>query len=339
MFQLYISQPFSSGTVDLSKVNRLLIIRLSSLGDILLTLPLIRSIKKQYHDIKIDFLAREEYKDTLLYNPYINELLTFKHGDNSVLFNRIKEKQYGLVLDLQNNLRSARIAGMVSAPKYKFIKRRVDKILLVNFKIDRLKSAPPVPVRYAETLPGFKLDNNGLELFIPEEKTSRLKGDNYIALCPGSRHFTKMWPEEYFVKLGNMLVSNGYRVILLGGSSDREACGRISRAVTASVDLSGDNDLLQIATDMKECRLVICNDSGLMHAACAVNIPVVVFFGSTVSPFGFAPYKNKNLILENNSLTCRPCSHIGRGKCPRKHFRCMLDITPEIALNGIKSLL
>jgi ADP-heptose:LPS heptosyltransferase len=90
---------------------------------------------------------------------------------------------------------------------------------------------------------------------------------------------------------------------------------------------------------MKKCKAVICNDSGLMHTACAVGTPVLTFFGSTVKEFGFTPYRNKNLILENNSLSCRPCSHIGRDKCPKNHFKCMKELTPEIVFNKLNQLL
>jgi heptosyltransferase-2 len=326
--------------VDLSNANRIIIIRLSSLGDILLTTPLIRSIKKQYENIKIDFLLREEYKDTLSYNPYINKLYFYQRNDNSKVFESLSSSKYDLCIDLQNNLRSAKVVSLLNCSNVKFQKHTIDKFLLVNFKINRLRDLPSIPVRYASSLKGFQLDDEGLDLFLPEGiKTSIKNQGNTIGFCPGSRHLTKMWPEEYFIELGSRLLSEGFNIALLGGKSDREVCKRISEKIPSSVDLSNNDDLLGIASEMKNCKLIVCNDSGMLHTACAVKTPVTVFFGSTVSEFGFTPYNNKNLILQNNCLSCRPCSHVGREKCPKGHFKCMLEVTPQKALNEILGML
>ena len=322
------------------QAENILIIRLSSLGDILLTTPLLRSLKNLYPGKNIDFLVRAEYADTLKFNPYVNEVLLYKRDDNSELLRRLKGKKYTAVVDLQNNLRSRKIVKTLKAPAFRFKKRSFDKFLLVKFKINRLRNAPQIPKRYAASIPDFKLDGLGLELFLPEKSPLGLDpGMDYIGFCPGSRHFTKMWPPEYFTSLGRLLQKEGFNVVLLGGKSDREICRRLSEEIPSSIDLSNDDDLFQTAALMKQCRLIVCNDSGLMHAACSARVPVLAIFGSTVKEFGFTPYKNKNLILENNLLSCRPCSHIGREKCPLGHFKCMLEITPETVLDNVKRML
>ena len=142
-----------------------------------------------------------------------------------------------------------------------------------------------------------------------------------------------MWPTEYFIKLGNELTKNNFKILLFGGKDDRKICKEISDQIEDSIDLSNDDDLLNLAEGMKKCKAVICNDSGLMHTALAVNIPTIAIFGSTVKEFGFAPYKGKNLVLENNLLSCRPCSHIGLDECPKKHLKCLKDIDPNFTLN------
>ncbi|HEX2867708.1 MAG TPA: glycosyltransferase family 9 protein [Ignavibacteriales bacterium] len=326
--------------MTIGHAENILIIRLSSLGDILLATPLLRSLKNLYPERKIDFLLRSEYADVLKFNPYLNDLLFYKKDDNSVLFEKLKSKNYDMVVDLQNNLRSRKIVKITGAPVYRFRKRSFDKFLLVKFKINRLHDAPQIPVRYASSIPGFSLDQEGLDLFLPENEAAGIKAeDNYIAFCPGSRHFTKMWPPEYFASLGKMIKNEGFNVILLGGKSDRDICRRLSMEMPGSIDMSNNDNLFQTASLMKQCRLTVCNDSGLMHTACASGTPVLAIFGSTVKEFGFTPYKNKNLILENNSLSCRPCSHIGREKCPMGHFKCMMEITPEIVLDNVKRIL
>jgi len=148
-----------------------------------------------------------------------------------------------------------------------------------------------------------------------------------------------MWLPEYFVELGKLLSKAGFSIVLFGGKDDREICSDISSKIPGSIDLSSDNDLLQTAKDMTFCKAVVCNDSGLMHTASTVQTPVVALFGSTVREFGFAPYGTKNLILENNSLSCRPCSHIGKKKCPKGHFKCMKLLTPDLVFNELKNFL
>ncbi len=321
--------------------KKVLIIRLSSLGDILLTTPLIRLLKKKFKDVRLDFVVKAQYQDALKLNPYLSNIFLYEKEKNRIseLIAGLKANKYDAVIDLQNNFRSAEIRRAVNRKTYIFNKRTAGKFLLVNFKINLLTNAPPIPVRYASVLPGMHLDEDGLDL-ITEKKPSAVLKDkhNLIGFAPGSRHFTKMWPRDYYEKLGNLLSREGFTIVLFGGKDDMDVCAEISANIRGSIDLSNNNDLLQTAADMKECASVVCNDSGMMHTACAVKVPVLAFYGSTVKEFGFTPYKTRNLILENNSLTCRPCSHIGRERCPKGHFRCMLKVTPENALEALTTL-
>ncbi len=332
--------------INYNSLNRILTIRLSSLGDIILTTPLVRSLRKKYPHILIDFLLREEYTDIYKYNPNINKLFTLKR-ENKTIPGELSSIKYDLIIDLQNNFRSAGIRKKINSKEVRlFNKKTIDKLLLVNFKINKLKDAEQIPIRYANSLENFKLDDEGLDLFTGDVKSSvNGKEKKYTCLparlvgfAPGSRHFTKTWPKDYYVSLGKKLNDDGYRIVLFGGKDDKDLCKEISNEIPGSIDLSNDNDLLSTAVNMKECLAIVCNDSGLMHAASAMKVPVLVFFGSTVREFGFTPFRNENLILENNTLTCRPCSHIGRAHCPKKHFKCMLEVTPELALDKLREL-
>jgi len=327
---------------ELSKLNRILIIRLSSLGDILLTTPFVRAIKTQFPHIKIDMLIREEYVDVIKLNPYTDKKLFFKKDDkgNSVLIEQLKNNNYELVIDLQNNLRSKKVVSSLKTKSVKFDKRSFDKFLLVNFKINKLKEAPQIPVRYSNTIQNLKLDNQGLDLFTDKSANAELNGkNNLIGFCPGARHFTKRWPKEYFIELGNKLTQDGYTIVLFGGKIDKEICTELVDKISGAINLSNNDELLQTAADMKLCKAVVCNDSGLMHTASAAGTKVITIFGSTVKEFGFTPYNCSNLILENNSLTCRPCSHIGRSDCPKKHFDCMKSINPDFVFAKVKTFL
>ena len=286
----------------------------------------------------------------LINNPYINKLFLFKRKEDSIS-EELTSGKYDLIIDLQNNLRSAAVRNKIKSDSVRiFDKRTYDKLLLVKFKINRLKDAKQIPVRYAESVDGFTLDEDGLDLFTGNETASiNGKEKDYIGFAPGSRHFTKSWPEDYYISLGKKLSDEGKTIVLFGGKDDMKICDEISKSIFESIDLSNNNNLLLTAANMKECRAIICNDSGLMHAACAMKVPVLVLFGSTVKEFGFTPYNNSNFkpgayqpmaeILENKTLTCRPCTHIGRENCPKEHFKCMLELSPGDAYNKLIELI
>jgi len=317
--------------------QNILIIRLSSLGDVLLTTPLIRSVKKKYSGITIDFLVKKQYSVVVEKNPYINKVFLLDTADKDW---EIDISKYDLIIDLQNNLRSKKLTRDFTKRIRRFNKHGLDKFLLVNFKCNRLKDLPEIPVRYAETIGEGLPDNEGPDLFFPDEAVSRVPGDGKtIGLCPGSRHFTKRYPAERFIDAGNLLAKEGYRIAVFGGKDERTLCADIAGKISNCLDLSNENDLFRTAADMKMCKGIICNDSGLMHVACAVGVPVVTIFGSSVREFGFTPYKSRHILLENKNLKCRPCSHIGKGKCPKKHFRCMQEISPEEVYKSIKKLI
>lgn len=318
----------------MKNINKILIIRLSSLGDLLLTTPLVRSIKKANSNTTIDFIVRKEFEDTIKFNPNIRNIISLSRNYNpKEIRAEIKSNNYDLIVDLQNNLRSRIITKGLKNKIVRYKKPIINRLLLVKFKINRFDKILTIPERYALSVEDVELDNFGLELVLPVNINSRLTDDrNYVGICPGSKHKTKMWPEEYFVALGKKL-SKKYTVCIFGGKDDKAVCQRVSKEIDDSIDLSNDNKLLQLAADMKKCKAIICNDSGLMHTALSVDVPVVAIFGSTVKELGFFPYKGRNLVLENNLLSCRPCSHIGLSECPKGHFKCMKDLTPEIVFN------
>lgn len=318
-------------------INNILVIRLSSLGDILLSTPVIRLLKQKYPQAKIDFALKEQYKKSLQFNPHISTLFIYEKDKSKKLNSDLREKRYDLVIDLQNNFRSHNLIRGLKGKISRFKKPSIKKILLVLFKINLLKDKKTISQRYAETAEVI-LKNEVPELYLPDYLKTQLEdGRNYIGFCPGSKHFTKRWPPEYFIRLGNELVKLGYKIVLFGGKSDEELCKSITVKIQDCLNLQNDDQLLQTAVEMKKCCFVLTNDSGLMHVASAVGVQLISIFGSSVKEFGFYPMGTQNLILENNSLTCRPCSHIGRSSCPKGHFKCMKEITPEIVLNRLQS--
>lgn len=324
------------------KLNKVLIIRLSSFGDVLLTTPLIRAIKEKYKNAEIDFIVRKQYYDLLYQNHAVNRIFVYENDKKKTAALRASlfDNKYDFVIDLQNNLRSRLLLRKMRLVIVRFNKHSIKKFLLVKFKINLLKNLPPIPERYIQSVPGLTPDKEGLEFNTDIIHSDLLLNkSNLIGLCPGSRHFTKMWGKEKFIALGNILTKSGFTCVLFGGKDDKEICFNISSLIAGSINLCNDNNVSQIAADMKMCKAIVCNDSGLMHLASAVKVPVAVILGSTVKEFGFTPYINKNIIIENNSLSCRPCSHIGKDYCPQKHFKCMNDISPEFVFENITKLL
>jgi heptosyltransferase-2 len=325
--------------IDFSKLKKILIIRLSSIGDILLTTPLIRSIKKRNPNIQIDFVLKEEFFKLMQNNPNLTNIYKYtKHSfEKQVLTNSLISNTYELVIDLQNNLRSREIIRLLHCQVLRYKKNNFKKFLLVHFKINNLKDFPQIPIRYAEAA-GVELDSEGLDFFTSNEPDPKLKaGEKYIGLCPGAKHFTKRWPKEYFIELGNSLESAGYKIVLFGGLEEVELCFELENKIKNVLNLCN-TSILQAGSDMKMCKAIYTNDSGLMHLASAVKVPVIAFFGSTVREFGFYPYKAKSIQLENENLSCRPCTHIGRKSCPKIHFKCLKEIKPELAFNSLSNL-
>jgi len=324
---------------DINGIKKILVIRLSSMGDILLATPLIRSIKKQNSDAQIDFLLKGEFFDILRNNPHLSNLYRYSKlsSEKEELIDLLKSSSYDVVIDLQNNHRSKELTRNFDSRILRFKKHHIKKFLLVQFKINLLKELPQVPLRYAHTA-GVKLDDEGLEIFTDNIADERLEvNGKIVGLCPGAKHFTKRWPKKYFIELGQKLEKENFIIALFGGSAETEVCNEIAGQLKKPINLCNEN-ILKTAANMKMCSSIYTNDSGTMHLACAVNVPVIAFFGSTVKEFGFYPYRAKSVELEVKNLSCRPCTHIGRKACPQIHFKCMNEITPELAHSRLKKL-
>ena len=309
------------------------------MGDILLATPLIRSMKNQNPAAEIDFVVKEEFFEVIMNNPHLSNIFKYskQSSEKQKLIDSLISRNYEIIIDLQNNRRSAELTSKLHAKKFRFKKNHFKKFLLVHFKFNRLKNSPQIPIRYAAAV-GINLDDDGLEIFTNDVADTKLKlNEKYVGLCPGAKHFTKRWPKEYFIELGKNLEMNGFKVVLFGGKDERKTLDDIAGELKEPINLCNDS-IFKTAANMKMCNLIYTNDSGAMHLASSVKIPIIAFFGSTVREFGFFPYKAQNVVIEIDNLPCRPCTHIGRKSCPLTHFKCMRDITPEIAFTSIKRL-
>jgi lipopolysaccharide heptosyltransferase II len=327
---------------------------MSSIGDIILTSPLIRSFKKRFPDSTLDFVVREEYADLLRYSPYIDTLHVFNTRTGftglRAFAERLRHIKYDLIIDAHNNLRSRFIRRKVRAGKsVRINKRTVQRFFLIKFKWNFYRDNVHVVDRYIEPVKQFGVsnDNEGLELFIPDEiqehvsrQFTELKKDRQTitAICPSAKHYTKRWLKEYYVELAQKLVSKyGSYIVILGGPEDHAYCEDLRRLIGEehALNLAGNVTLLQSAAVLDHCDAVVTNDTGLMHIASARRRNVVAIFGPTVRELGFFPYGNNATVVEHTGLACRPCTHIGSNKCPKTHFRCMKEIPPDRVIGAL----
>jgi heptosyltransferase-2 len=334
-------------------LTKTLIIRFSSVGDIVLSTPLIRSLRRAMPQGQIDYLVRANYADLLRGNPHLSAVIEFPAAgtlaDIQRLRTAIRATGYDAVLDIHGSLRSRLLCrGLRNVMRIH--KRVVPRFLLVHFKKDLYAffgGSPPVTERYFEPLIPWDItdDGEGTELFPSPEARAHAEAvllplreqgtKTPVGVCPSARHFTKMWPAERFAQSAATLGAQySAGIVLFGSSGERDRCTAIARLITSLapgvpvLNAAGMLSLSETAAAMDHCRIILTNDSGLMHIAAARKRKLVAIFGSTAQQFGFYPPADRGIVIEEHGLDCRPCTPIGRSSCPRGHFRCLLDIPP-----------
>ncbi len=329
--------------------EKILILRLSSIGDLVLVSPLLRNLQRRFPQAVLDFAVKEEFAELVRYHPAVRTVHLVRKQDGWrglwQLGNGLRRQNYDLILDLHRNFRTALLGRLSAAPqRLGYRKHRVRRWLYVRFKWKTLAEIPPIVQRYVQAAAplGVPDDGAGTEIFWTpqheEEATAALQAaggkpeQSLIGLAPGAGYFTKKWPVEYFTELAAAITQKEREavVVILGGAQDRELAENLCRKNRGSfLDLTGRCSLLASAAIVKRCRLLVANDSGLMHIAEAVRTPLVALFGSTTKPLGFFPQLSSSRVLENLNLDCRPCSHLGHEACPLGHFRCMREMMPQ----------
>ncbi|MBA2613049.1 MAG: glycosyltransferase family 9 protein [Bacteroidetes bacterium] len=323
------------------QLKKILIIRFSSIGDIVLTTPIIRCAKKQLSSTEIHFVTKEAFKSVLVHNPNISKLYTFKE-DISELYEQLKAEKYDVLIDLHKNLRSLRLKQKLKVKSFSFNKLNVEKFLAVRFKQINKLPAKHIVDRYFETIKplGVKNDSKGLDYFIhsnDEVDTTILllkqSQKKFIALVVGGSYYTKKIPLN---KLVQICQSAPLPVILLGGKEDKLIADELQKQIPQLINTCGQYSINQSASIIKQAEWVITSDTGLMHIASAYNKKIISIWGNTIPEFGMAPYlpNIENTIIELKGLSCRPCSKLGFKACPKGHFKCM----NEIDLSVIKEL-
>jgi len=326
---------------------KFLVIRFSSIGDIVLTTPVVRCLKRQLVTAEVHYLTKGAFKPILEANPYIDKIHCLGSGDDlAALVEALREEDYDYVIDLHHNLRTLKVKRALGKKAFAFRKLNLEKWWYTNFKWNRLPAVHIVD-RYMETVAGFGIRNDGagLDYFIPEADALKA-GDiptahqaGYAGLVIGAALPTKKLP---YHKLAEICERARHPMILLGGPEDAEVGEKLAAIDPIKIyNACGKFNINESAGLVRQAKLIVTHDTGLMHIAAAFRRPVLSIWGNTVPEFGMYPYYGDNYLshfpgtgrelfgklpfamMEVKGLSCRPCSKIGYQKCPKGHFKCM----------------
>ena len=333
---------------------KFLIIRFSSIGDIVLTTPVIRCLKKQLPDAEVHFLTKEAFRSIVEHNPYIDKLHVLAHS-RELMIHELKEENYDYVIDLHHNVRTLAVKKELGKKSFSFHKLNIEKYIYTSLKLNILPKVHIVD-RYLATLKSFgvKNDGAGLDYFISAKEETH-KQDipashhaGYIACVIGAAHNTKKWPVNKWKEFAHQM---DHPLIILGGKEDADNGKEIASVDPVKVyNACGKFSINESADLVRKAKIIVTHDTGLMHIAAAYKRPVVSLWGNTVPSFGMYPYYPDSGynpvgvstlydILQVNKLRCRPCSKIGYDKCPLGHFKCMQKIEVAAVITAVKKRL
>ena len=334
--------------------SKILIIRLSSLGDLVLMVPMLRAIRASFSGGEITLLTKEKYAGLFEGNDFLDRVIAVKQGNLAelvMLRAELSRHRYDILVDAHNVIRSNLLFLALGARrKLQISKSEIKKLLLIRGKMNLYKGIITQSERYAriaESL-GFEIRAQDAELPIPDRaleraesllSSSRRAGKAFVAFAPGARWRTKTWPREYFARIIAEVFEQGYTPVLIGGTEDEASNADIGKqALCSPLDLTGKLSIIESAAVLTNCGALVTNDSAPLHLAETVGTPVVAFFGPTVREFGYFPRLARSVVLEVK-LPCRPCSRNGARRCPYKTKECLTAIEPEKALGALLTVL
>ena len=310
---------------------KILVIRFSSIGDIVLTTPVFRCLKKQLPGAAVHFVTKASYRIVTEHNPYIDKFF-YLEDDLQILIKELREEQYDYIIDLHNNARSYRIKRALKKKSFSVDKLNVQKFLLTNLNINIMPDAH-ITKRSLDTVAslGVKDDGEGLDYFIPKNDivqqhdipTSHSAG--FISVVIGATYNTKKLPIH---KLKELCEKIDHPIMLLGGREDADVAEQVAAIDPVKIyNACGKFNLNESADLVRQSKLVVTHDTGLMHIAAALQRPIVSVWGNTTPAFGMYPFygnrSNMRYDVVEVKLRCRPCSKIGYDHCPLEHFKCM----------------
>lgn len=318
---------------------KFLVIRFSSIGDIVLTTPTIRCLKQQVPDAEVHFLTKKSFAAVTEGNPYIDRFYYFSHNFDG-LIKELQAEQYDYIIDLHKNFRTWRIKKALKVPVLSYNKEVIEKVLLTKLHINKMAGRHIVD-RCLDTLAplGVINDGKGMDYFIPPHVRVRAEdlplshSAGFIAIVIGASYYTKKLPVH---KLRELCAKIQYPIILVGGKEDKAEGEEVAKIDTVRIyNACGKFSLHESADIIRQSKLVISHDTGMQYIACALNKPVLAIWGGTSPALDVEPYYGTEQLLQHTKpayhnfivkgLPCQPCSNYGTRNCPRAHFKCMQD--------------
>lgn len=323
---------------------KILVIRLSSIGDIILTTPVLKAFKEKYPEATIDFLVLDKFKAAIEGLTYIDNLILFNKKENDGLKNmkifaeKLRSNNYDYVFDLHSKLRSKVISKHLGVKCYRYRKRSWWKTLLVKLRLIKYEVDDTIVKNYFGAFKVFGLEYKGEDLTFSFPSGMEEKFKEYADLpviAPGASKNTKKWTPEGFGTLAKLIFEKyGKETILIGGNEDKEVCEKIDEISGGhTINLAGKLSLKESGALLSRAKFLVTNDSGPFHIARGVKCKTFVIFGPT-SPGMFDLGENDTLIYSGES--CAPCSLHGDKFCPKHHFNCMKNIKGEMVLKEIE---
>ena len=332
--------------------KKILIIRFSSIGDVIIATSFSRSLKERFPKSDIHFLTKSNYSQLLLNNPSISKLKRFEPTSKSIfsLYKNLRKENYCAVIDLSSNFRSKLLTLLLSFSTKKIFtykKHSIHRRLFVRFHRLLPRNSIPIYKRYLRCIEILGVQPfKGYEVFtskVDEEKVVSLlakrveNARGIVVFATSATYTTKKWPTKYFIALAKKL-NEDFNIILIGGRSEVSQNREIKKGAKNIVDLTDRLTLIQTASLFKHSSIVVAHDSGMMHLAQSQNCPTVAIFGSTTRHFGFFPINSNCKVIEAD-LPCRPCCVHGRAVCPLGHFDCMRKIEAKRVEKAVRELL
>jgi heptosyltransferase-2 len=335
-------------TVPTGGFRRVAVLRLSSLGDVILALPVVRALRAAYPAAALDFWTREEYADAVRFDPAVSHVRVLEKDARrleDLVSMGAELEDCDLIVDLHGSLRTRVLTFRQRAPVLRAPSHRLDRARWVHARWSRPRPAPHALDRYAAALAPLGIAVPGHpRVHAGADEARRAEGwlsewtpaAAPLALCPGARHGTKRWPEAHWLALDGLLEARGVPRLYCSLESERRSLAGLAARVAAAAGARWCTESLGgIAALLGRCRAAVSSDSGLMHLAAARGLRVVALFGSTAPELGFAPAGPGHEVLCRHE-PCQPCTLHGRATCPLGHFRCMTALTPERVLEAIE---
>jgi len=308
------------------KTSKVLVIRFNSIGDIVLTSPVVERLAKRGYEVH--YLVKKAFAEIVENNPAITKVWQLENSLEAII-KQLKGEQYDYVVDLHNNIRSHRVHRALKARTYILEKHRIALWLLTTFGINTFKQKHIVH-RFLEVIAPIRRHSkpaNKPQFYIPENTTIENQlPEQFLAIAVGAAWKTKEIP---IARLNEIIAASSWsNIVLLGGPTDENKVHQLESTNKNLINLVGQLSITQSAAVIKKASVLLTGDTGLMHIAAAVETAIVAVFGSTHPILGYTPFTDESAyeLIQNTALSCRPCTKQGKKACPKGHFKCMLDL-------------